>query len=268
MGEAARPSLAELRRPMRQRAQKRGRSLFFFKLAAVMCVIVFLGFGPTFYLRAILAPRLGLPPLPSHLIYLHGFVFTAWMLLLLLQTGLVSAGKAAWHRRLGVTGIVLAIAVVIVGVAAQIGQTRRMFAVGEFERNFVLGPNVFVNALLAMAVFAGLAGAAFCLRSKPQAHKRLIILATVALIPAATARVVGLLAIAMPEIALFVPMITPGVSVLLILAVVMHDLGVRQRPHAATLYGAVAILAMHAVDFTPLSSTQIISEFAKRLVSL
>src|SRR2546430_6276618 len=41
-------------------------------------------------------------PLPSLTIHLHGAAFSCWILLLVTQTSLVSAGRVDIHRRLGV----------------------------------------------------------------------------------------------------------------------------------------------------------------------
>jgi hypothetical protein len=41
------------------------------------------------------------------IIHLHGAVFSCWILLLVAQTSLVSAGRIDIHRRLGVAGFSL-----------------------------------------------------------------------------------------------------------------------------------------------------------------
>ena len=61
---------------------------FFMTMALVIAVIVFGGFAPTYYLRALYHTE----PLPS-VFKIHGFVFTAWVLLLVVQTSLVSARR-------------------------------------------------------------------------------------------------------------------------------------------------------------------------------
>lgn len=56
-----------------------------------------------------------LAPLPSLIIHVHGAAFSCWMLLLLTQTTLVSAGRVDIHRRLGIAGFLLAWAMVVLG---------------------------------------------------------------------------------------------------------------------------------------------------------
>ena len=56
---------------------------------AVACLITALvGFGPTYFFKPI-HPS---PPLPS-LLHAHGLVFTAWLVLLIMQSGLVRADR-------------------------------------------------------------------------------------------------------------------------------------------------------------------------------
>jgi hypothetical protein len=51
----------------------------------------------------------------SALLHIHGAVMSGWVLLLVLQTGLIAAHRVRWHRRLGVFGAVWAALLVIVG---------------------------------------------------------------------------------------------------------------------------------------------------------
>ena len=138
------------------RLASRRRSKFYFGMAVAMSVVVFVGFGPSFYLSAYFGPRLGIiPPVSSWppLLILHGLVFSSWMVMLMLQTALAARGQVQSHRRLGIAGAALAALLVVVGVAAQRAQTHRMLSTGEFDTNFGLGPGVFFGANLSMILF-------------------------------------------------------------------------------------------------------------------
>src|SRR5712664_1482519 len=87
--------------------------LFFSAMALLMLATVFIGFARTYYLAGVFHA-----PLPSRIIHVHGAVFSCWMLLLITQASLVSAGRADIHRRLGIGGMLLACLMVIVGVLA------------------------------------------------------------------------------------------------------------------------------------------------------
>jgi hypothetical protein len=67
---------------------RRFDDVFFSAMAVLMLVTVFVGFAHTYYLAGIFRA-----PLPSLIIHVHGAAFSCWMLLLLTQTTLVSAGR-------------------------------------------------------------------------------------------------------------------------------------------------------------------------------
>jgi hypothetical protein len=69
--------------------------IFFFSITLLICAAVFYGFTSEYVQFRF--------SFPSLLVYIHTAFFFAWMLLLLVQTSLVSVGQIAWHRRLGIT---------------------------------------------------------------------------------------------------------------------------------------------------------------------
>jgi hypothetical protein len=72
---------------------------FFLAMAVLILVTVFAGFARSYYFAGIFRA-----PLPSTIIHVHGAVFSCWILLLITQTSLVSAGRVDVHRRLGCRG--------------------------------------------------------------------------------------------------------------------------------------------------------------------
>ena len=128
---------------------------------------------------------------------MHGLVFTTWMILLMVQTGLVAGGQVRWHRQLGIAGAVLAAAVVVFGTAVQLASMQRDLGALEsvpFVRIVVFG------GFTSVIAFAGLAGAAIGWRRRPEIHKRVILIATIALLGAATARIGRIIGIAVPAL--------------------------------------------------------------------
>src|SRR5687767_15519245 len=98
---------------------------FFPGMAVAAAATVFFGFAPTYYLKSFTHTAVyptGLPVSPSlpALVHVHALVFTAWILLFLVQTALIAADRPRLHRRLGVAGAVLAFVMVIVGVMTAI----------------------------------------------------------------------------------------------------------------------------------------------------
>jgi FtsH-binding integral membrane protein len=152
--------------------------VFFSLMALLILATVFVGFAPTYYLAGIFRAQL-----PSRIIHVHGAAFSCWVLLLVAQTSLVSAGRVDLHRRLGIVGFLLAGLMVTLGVlAATDSLVRQAGPAGRDPKFFYIIP------LTDMSIFATLIIFAFRARSDPAMHKRLIFVATVALMIAAIAR--------------------------------------------------------------------------------
>ena len=67
---------------------------FFTGMGLVALLVALIGFAPSYYLRSFSAAE----PLTT-LVHLHGGLATAWLLLFIAQTSLVSAGRTDLHRR-------------------------------------------------------------------------------------------------------------------------------------------------------------------------
>lgn len=203
----------------------RGRRRFYIGIALATAITVFAGFAPTYYLRAYYQTT----PLGG-LRHLHGVVFTAWVLLFLVQSTLVSAGRVAQHRRLGVAGAVLAVLLVVVGT------TTAIMAVAEGRGPPGVPPLSFLAVpLFDMVMFTGLAATGLWHRRRADIHKRLMTLATISLLGAPIAR----LPFGAPVVGL------PGVFALadlFIVACIVYDLATLRRVHPATLWGGLAIV--------------------------
>jgi hypothetical protein len=208
------------------RTRRRTRR-FYVGMAVAFAITVFVGFSRSYYLK----PWYGTPEL-STLLHVHGLVFTAWVVFFLVQTTLVASGRTYLHRRVGIAGAVLAALVVIVGVTVSI--TRVRTGVSPI-------PGVPPLAFLAipffdMVVFTILVSAAIYLRRRLEAHKRLMTLAMITLLPAPIAR------IQFP----FLPPGPPtffGVADLFILAILVYDLITRRKVHPVTVWGGLLIVA-------------------------
>ena len=174
------------------------RSVFFAAMSGVSLFIVLSGFTPTLYFRPLFSP----PAIPGYL-FLHGIVLTSWFTWLCVQTLLIRSGRTALHRRLGVAGAVLAAAVPFAGLLATAGVVGRVVAIGidlNADASVLVGIGVsgvpvvqFLSSVvwsnLSSAVsFAVLAWTGLLLRRRPAAHKRLMLLATIAILGPALAR--------------------------------------------------------------------------------
>jgi hypothetical protein len=222
----------------------RPRNWFFAGLALVMVATVAFGFGPTLYLRSVLGvtDRFG-ASLPPYLV-VHGIVLTAWYVLFAAQTLLVTAGRRDIHRRLGVAGTVLAVAVVASsGVTVQRLASRAIAAGPDLTSRAV---PIVVSDFWVLVAFTLLVGAAIYLRRRLGTHKRLMLLASVLLVgPAlATGRPIG------RTVVTYLPawLLPSQVFIALCLgALVWHDIATSRRVEPATLWGGVAVVAVLAI---------------------
>jgi FtsH-binding integral membrane protein len=191
-----------------------------------MLATVFVGFAPTYYLAEIFQA-----PLPNRLIHIHGAAFSCWMLLLIVQTSLVSAGRGDIHRRLGIAGLILACLMVVLGVMAATDTLIRQGPPGRDPRSFYAIP------LANMVVFGTLIVFAFRARFNPTAHKRLILLATNALLIAAIAR--------WPLTLVHRNSIMAGrVSYIFLLMLVLYDWWSVRKLHRATMWAGAFLVTV------------------------
>lgn len=204
--------------------------LFFTGMAGAAAVVVFAGFAPTYYLKGAFGGRELAP-----LLHVHGLIFTSWIVLFIVQTALIASRRTPVHRRLGVAGGVLAAAMLVVGPMAAIDAARRGFTPpgGPPPLTFMIIP------LGDILVFAVLVGTALYLRRQPQTHKRLMLLATLALLTPAIARLPGIAAAGPPAFW--------GLTDLFILACFVYDRVTRGRIHPAFKWGGAFVLVMQPI---------------------
>ncbi len=248
--------------PARQKA-----GYFYVGMAAVCALVAFGGFAPTYWLQLPAGSFVG-PPL----LHLHGVLFFAWTVLLLSQTALAASGRLNDHRSWGLVGISLATAMVVIGLAAAINTLTAGLAAGygDAARAFLILP------LSAIGLFAGFFIAAIANIRRPEAHKRLILLATISLLQAAMGRVFFVLATGGgpglrpglgPPPPLSIGVVPSLILELLILAGIVYDWRTRGRPHRVWLIGAAVMTAVILLR-GPLSGTSGWLAFADALAHI
>jgi hypothetical protein len=120
-------------------------------------------------------------------VHVHAAVFVGWVLLLIAQAALASAGRLRLHRQVGVAGMAYGALVFLVGVIVSIGAPALRVRAGNFP--IEVGGMVAVLSLADLVLFGALLALAFAYRSRPQVHRQWIIAATAALGGAAVGRV-------------------------------------------------------------------------------
>jgi hypothetical protein len=123
-------------------------------------------------------------PPPRLVVHVHAFVFTGWMFLLTLQILLVVGDRVALHRKLGWVTAGWACLMAVLGPWAA------MVAKGPVPSG-PPSPQFLSIQFGGISAFLVLLAWGISLRKNPAAHKRIMILATVALIDAGYGRVAG-----------------------------------------------------------------------------
>jgi hypothetical protein len=199
------------------------RSRFHLFMAIFAAVLVFAGFSRSYYLR----PLFDRPPL-TVLLHTHAVIFTAWIVLFLVQVRLVAARRIRWHRQLGLAGGVVAVLMVLITGATIIEAMRVGNLIGGIPAwQFVAKSSV------SIVLFAGLVGAALLLRRRPEWHRRLMTVATIGILGPATGRL--LIMIGGTEAARH----ASTLSILLLATCLAHDWFRHRIVHPAYVLGAV-----------------------------
>lgn len=218
-------------------------SRFFVVMPVLLLCIVLLGFARTFFLRDFF----DVPPIPAHL-YLHGVLLASWFCLLVTQTTLVAKRRVQLHKRLGVAGGILAAAIVAVTLYTLLRFPARLSA-GQLSTDVSFDPAIVLWTDYAeLAVYAAFVSMALWFRRRPDVHKRLMLLASIALVVPALSRLIAPLApVLLPWLtAHHLPPLVPVVIFALPLTLVVHDAVATRRIHRATL---TAVPLMYLVLF-------------------
>jgi len=205
-----------------------GQRWFWLAGALFAALVVFVGFSPTFYLRNVFgAPQL------STLKLVHGMVFSAWVVLFVAQTWLVAMNRRDTHRALGAFGMLLLVAMCVVGYRMAIESGRSGFTPDPAK---VSALSFMAVPLFDLAVFALLVSTALLLRARSDWHKRLMLMATLSLLPPAIAR----LAMQFPPLPVL-PFAFGGTALVIVAAMVLDRVTLR-RLHPAALWGGLIVI--------------------------
>ena len=210
---------------------------FYSRMAIGLVVLVFLGFAPSFYLKDIVPayprPNPTLPPA----VLVHGGLFTLWMLLLVVQTQLVTAGRRDLHMTLGKAGMLLALALIPVMYLVSVGQVARA------NQPPFTDPLTWTIVPLAVIIpYAVMVWNGWTHRKNAQWHKRSMLAAAILVVAGPS---IGRLPIAPPTIIGFTIIFLLGL--LLFLPLYLWDRRSQGRIHPATKLGFAMLLVSIAI---------------------
>jgi uncharacterized membrane protein YozB (DUF420 family) len=211
--------------PRPSATRRRRDHVFYIAVPVAMALAVLVGFAPTYYLKTAFAT-----PALRPLYHTHGLVFTCWILLLIAQPALVAIGRTDIHRRIGAAGGLLAAVMTFMAFLVTVDVGRRGVAPpGLSALEFLIVP------FGTVIVFPVLVGAALWWRRTPETHKRLMLIATLELVPAAFGR----WAIFAP----YGPLGFFGTTDLFLVAMMVYDRTTRGHLHPATIWGGLFLIA-------------------------
>jgi hypothetical protein len=199
------------------------QTIFYRVMALSFIVLSFVAFS-TGFIRLDLGARFREP-----WVQIHAVTFIAWQFMFLWQTMLIAASRTTLHRRFGIALAMLA--VVMMGGAIQAGLAafaKNGHPVGVLSLLYVALPHV------DMILFTGFVCLALAFRKKPDIHKRLMLLAAIALMDAVTGR--------LPVLWRIGPWARYVVQDAFVVAAIAYDWIYFRRVHPAYVWGGLAIL--------------------------
>jgi hypothetical protein len=154
-------------------------SYFYFFMSLLFATVVVWGFSRTVDNSLFHAA----PPRPL-LLWIHGAVFSSWVVFFIAQSMLVRLRKVSWHRFMGWFGAGLATVMVPLGVAIAI-------VMGRFDTvqlHMTDAAAFLAIPFYGMLAFGTIIALAIYWRKRPEFHRRLMFVATCGLMDAAFAR--------------------------------------------------------------------------------
>jgi hypothetical protein len=152
---------------------RRHKTRFFLIASCLALAVALVGFFKTFFLPSFR----GTFSAPA-IIYIHGGLLFLWAVVLVLQSILIQLRKLYWHRRLGYVSLGLVPCMVIATMATGVYVLKRDLALGGGQ----VAISSLVGTFTSPLIFALLVAVAIVYRRRPEYHKRLMLLAMIAII--------------------------------------------------------------------------------------
>jgi hypothetical protein len=204
--------------------------LFFWSMTVLIALIVFVGFSRTYFLAGFFHAK----PLAAPVVHIHAAVFTSWFVLLVVQASLVVSGRTDIHRWLGITGMMLAPLMVVLGLIVADEMLHRLAHVPKVDAKII-----FAAALGQIVGFSVPVFFAFRLRKRSDYHKRLILIGSMAMLGAAWGR--------WPIHFLLHNALTSALAMFAtLMIVVVYDLISLRKVHRATALGIAWVVCVQS----------------------
>jgi hypothetical protein len=241
-------------------------SWIYIGLGLSMCITAFWGFAYTYFIPIFA----GVYPEVSPALHIHGWSFFLWFLLVPIQAMLIAKKRRQTHITLGSASLVLAVVMVFTGVLIASVRILDGLTATNPDQFTIFWMGFGQLIMFNMVLFIIFYGAAISWRKKPGLHKRLMILATASVLPAAIFRIIigltGYFWLDTPGWVMPAAFLLPGVFVIVGM---VHDKVVKGTIHRAYIIGLPILLGLHGFGLviagTPLGNvvSRIMALFAR-----
>lgn len=172
--------------PVKSPARIRTDKLFYPVVGVLLLLISLYGFSD-FYFHGRAFPGRPLTPPIRTLLIVHGLAQLGWLLLFIVQPALVAGRNLRLHMRLGRFGAMLALVLVVMGYFVGVGAARANPP--ELELFGMRPPQFLYVPLMTIAIFGVMIGLAVWQRKRPEIHRSLMLMGTIAALSAAMGRI-------------------------------------------------------------------------------
>jgi hypothetical protein len=207
-------------------ASRRSRSKLYVILSVLMLLMVIVGFWPSYY-----GPLVSGTANVALVLHFHGIVFFGWMILFIAQAALAASGNIRAHRSLGSFGIWYGSVILVFGTIVSFLAPMIRLNAGEWTIDEAAA--FLPIPLIDMILFGGFFIAGVRYRPQPLLHKRLMFLATAAILFAAAFRMqaAGMMPLPAAVLLWYVPVVIG----------MIHDFRVLGKVHNVYWIGLVAM---------------------------
>lgn len=230
--------------PSSDMTEPRAHSRIYLGLALGMSVTAFWGFAYTYFIPVFA----GAYPQVSPAVHIHGWSFFLWFLLLPLQAFLMATGRRRTHITLGGASVALAAVMVFTGILVASVRIHEGLSATEPDEFTTFWKGFGQLIMYNMILFVGFYGTAIARRNQPDLHKRMMILASASVLPAAIFRIIvgltGFYWLATPGWVMPAAFFLPAVFIVIGMA---YDRVAKGFVHRAYLVGLPVVLVVHAL---------------------
>ncbi len=234
----------------------------FYSTAAALNVIIMLaGFWPYYTSGHGENGRVIAPELVT-VVFVHGLSITAWYLLSLVQSILITVKNRALHMKLGWSAVVLLPVATVSGVLVAIRSAQADEGFVFFGMNY--RESFLLIMLVEIAVFTGLVLAGLAMRKRPEIHRAMMLGASLSVLLGATTRIPSLVALFGghdSRVAFFGPVFVLAAMLVLVRSVMLRTLD--RWLAAACAFMIIAYLAAEQLSRTA-SWVQVADQLLKR----